>query len=41
MLIQIRKNQNLIKNFLVGHGQEWVWPIWPQDSEIDYISRMN
>ena len=29
------------KNFLVGDGQKWVWPIWPLDCKIDCISRMN
>ena len=31
----------MIKIFLVGHGQKWVWPIWSLDSKIDYILRMN
>ena len=25
----------MIENFLVGHGQKWVWPIWSLDSKID------
>ena len=29
------------KNFLVGDGQKWVWPIWPLDCKIDCISRIN
>ena len=35
------QNEELIKIFLVGHGQKWVWPIWSWDSKIDSISRMN
>ena len=31
----------MIKIFLGGHGQKWVWPIWSQDSKIGCISRMN
>ena len=32
---------NLIKRFLSGHGQNWVWPVWVWNSKIDCISRMN
>ena len=37
MLMQIHKNQKLIKNLLVGHGQKCVWPIWSLDSKTDCI----
>ena len=40
MLVQIHKNQKLIENFLVGHGQKWAWLIWSQDSNIVCISRV-
>ena len=40
-LIQILKNQKLIENFLVGHGQIWMCPICSLDSKIDCISKMN
>ena len=29
-----------IEDFLIGHGQKWVWPIWSLDSKIDVISRI-
>ena len=37
------KSQKLkvYQKFLVGHGQNWVWPIWSWNSKIDGISRMN
>ena len=41
MLIQIHKDQKLIENVLVGHGQKWVWLICSLDSKIDCISRIN
>ena len=25
------------QNFLDGHGQKWMWPVWSQDSKIDCI----
>ena len=31
----------MLKIFLGGHGQKWVWPVWLRDSKIDCISRMN
>ena len=37
MFIQIHNNSKLIKIFLVGHGQKWVWPIWSLDSKIDNL----
>ena len=39
MLIQIHKNLKLINFFGGGHGQKWVWPVWSQDSKINFISR--
>ena len=30
----------MIRKFLDGHGQKWVWPVWSQDSKIGCISRM-
>ena len=24
-----------------GHGQKWMWPVWPWDSKTDFICRMN
>ena len=41
MLIQIYINQKLIRKFLDGRDQKWVWPVWPQDSKIGCIFRMN
>ena len=42
-LIQIHKNHMLIKKFLGRHDmvKKWVWPIWPWESKIDCISKMN
>ena len=31
----------LIKKFLVGYGQKWVWPVWSCDSKINCFLRMN
>ena len=39
MLIQTDKDEKLIEIFLVGHGQEWVWPICSRESKIDCISQ--
>ena len=38
ILIQIHKNQKLIRNLLGGHGQKCVWIVWSWDSKIDCIS---
>ena len=27
----------MIENFLVGHGQKWVWAIWPLGHKTDYL----
>ena len=35
MLVQIHKNEKLIKIFSGGHGKKWVWPVWSWDSKID------
>ena len=40
MLIQICKKADL-NFFLVGHNQNWVWPIWSRESKIDCIPEMN
>ena len=37
MLMQINKNKKLIKIFLAGHGQIWMWQIGSLDSKIDYL----
>ena len=29
------------QNFLGGHGQKRVWPVWSRESKIDCISKMN
>ena len=31
----------MIKIFLGGCGQKWVWPVWSRDSKIGCISRMD
>ena len=36
MLVQI-----LIKTYLGGHSQKWIWPVWSQDFKIDYFSKMS
>ena len=41
MLIRIHINWKVIKIFLVGCGQRWVWPVLSQNTEIDCISRMH
>ena len=41
MLIQIHINQKLIKKFLGGLDQKWVWLVWSWVFNIDWISRMN
>ena len=41
MMVHDHKNENLIRNFLVGHGQKYVWPVWSWDSKIECISKMN
>ena len=40
-LIQIHIKQNLIKFFLVGHSQKWMWLFWSWHFKIGCISRMN
>ena len=41
VLIQISINWKLIRTFVDGRGQIWVWPVWSQDPKIGSISRMN
>ena len=41
ILIQIHINWKLMKKYLGGHGQKWVWPVWSGDSKTDCTSRMN
>ena len=41
MLIQIYINQKLIRKLLDEWGQNWVWPVWSEDSKIGCILRMN
>ena len=40
MLIQTHKNYKLMKNFLGGHAQKWMWPVRSQDSKIDCVSKI-
>ena len=35
MVIQIAKNQNLIKNFLGWHSQKQAWSVWSWHFKID------
>ena len=30
-----------VENFLIGHGQKWMWAIWSLDSKFGCYSRMN
>ena len=32
---------NLTEKYYGGLGQEWLWPLWSQDSEIGCVSRRN
>ena len=41
MLIQIYINEKVIRKFLDGRCQKWVWRVCSQDSKIGCISRMN
>ena len=25
------------RKYMVGHGQNWIWPIWSWESKTDYI----
>ena len=40
MLILTHKNYKLIKNFLGGHAQKWMWPVRSRDSKIDCVSKI-
>ena len=39
MVIQIHKNQKLIKNLLGGCGQKWVWLVRSRNCKIDCVSK--
>ena len=32
--------KKLIKNFLCGHGQKWVWPVWSPDSTLTVYQKL-
>ena len=34
------KNKKLIKDFLGGHGQKWLGPVWSQDSKMNRWNRV-
>ena len=38
MLIQIHIQLNLIKIFLAGRGQKWMWPVWLQIEKTDFLN---